>query len=113
MMKEFEIIRELLPKLNCDAEIIEKFLGASSNILNEYRDIILKKDKIWNRDVECLGFRGFTNYNTLSAKFCISYIGTVDWDSRYMVEVVEIPLEYLYNEDILINIRQKKKEETK
>lgn len=110
-MKEFEIIREILPKLNCEAETIERFLDVSFNILNEYRDIFLKEDKCWNDYVECLGFRGFTNYG-MSVKLCISYFGTVDWDSRYMTKVIEVPLEYLCDEDILISIR-KKKEETK
>lgn len=118
-MKEFEIVRELLPKLNCEAETIERFLGVLSNILNEYRDVILNTEKWYIRDIDCLGFRGFaTNSDTrqMNVKLSVGYITFNSWDnynSIYLTRNIEFPLDYLCDEDILINIRQKKEGEKK
>ena len=94
-MKEFNVIKEMLPTLSLDYDVLRSFFKLAEVIINEYKEVIIGNDEF--REIKVSGFAGFkkNNENEVIADFIIS------------AYYIDIPLTYLCNEDI---IKEKLKE---
>ena len=93
-MKEFNVIKEMLPTLSLDYDVLRSFFKLAEVIINEYKEVIIGNDEF--REIKVSGFAGFkkNNENEVIADFIISayYIDIFDDYARIHYHHIDIPL---------------------